>query len=114
MKKYIKYNNINTYDYGSNDAFSCVQASQHKRATFPKSLPRHHFKGVNMMQTSDAGPHGWQFSCSKKVDDISKHESRHDPKFDPKHGVKPVPENEPKPGLKKNPNEKTMPGEVKK
>lgn len=59
-----------------------------------------------MMQMSEPGSNGWQFSCSKKVDDISKHESRHDPKFDPKHGVKPVPDNETKPGMNKQPDGK--------
>ena len=60
-----------------------------------------------MMPKTDPASSGWQFSCSKKVDDISKHESRHDPKFDPKHGAKPVPEHETKPGINEHPDGKS-------
>lgn len=67
-----------------------------------------------MNPKTDAASNGWRFSCSKKVDDISKHESRHDPKFDPKHGTKPIPEHETKPGMNKTPDGKSIPGEVDK
>jgi len=62
----------------------------------------------------EVAPDAWQISASKKVDDISKHESRHDPRFDPKHGAKPKPEDGAKPGANQDKGGKPTHGDVKK
>ena len=58
-------------------------------------------------------PDAWEISASKKVDDISKHESNHDLKHDPKHGITPKPEDRNKPGAPQPQGGKPMPGNVK-
>lgn len=63
-----------------------------------------------MINNSDVNSTGWKFSCSKKVDDISRHESKHDPK----HGTKPTPEGPGKPGAQQNPGGMPLPGTSKK
>lgn len=60
----------------------------------------------------DPKPNTEPLSASKKVDDISRHESKHDtnPKNDPAHDPKLDPKNDPKPkpeeGIKPEPNPK--------
>ena len=81
---------------------------------------------INYMNTepkmsSGVASNGREISASKKVDDISKHESKHDSKHDPKHVTKydprhdsiQKPEDGTKPGVNQNPGGKPLPGEPK-
>ena len=50
---------------------------------------------ANAGTRSDPSPGAWQISASKKVDDLSRHESGHDAKHEPKHGTHPDAKHEP-------------------
>lgn len=56
----------------------------------------------------------WLISASKKVDDISKHESNYDPKKDPKNDANPKHPDVLNPGVNHREGGKPMAGDVRK
>jgi hypothetical protein len=53
----------------------------------PEDRTGRKFSRPSMIPRPDGAPTSWLISASKKVDDISRHESNYDPKKDPKPGA---------------------------